>query len=646
MSLGAAQLLLYAAVVLVLMAVSIRLFQFFKSTGLPPFLGAGIVCLALIYLSALLPGVMGLLTATNSYILFLLLAAGVLYWLKTASLSQVCRGIRPASQSSMSAPSSLDWALIVFGVALCAPLLVYLKGLPMAFMDPNPVLGWDVVSYHLPGVIEFYQNKTLWSLSGPYQSYSFGYELIGNYFSQDFYNSWGLMLVHLMTLVLVISVIVSAVKILFLSSEVEKTTCLVPSILAIGLWATLAINSFGATGKNDIFMGVTVLAALVFLLFLCADNSASKPKTHVFILLIGLSLGLSISAKPSAIAYLAYFWLATIWVFMQQKRGLKDGIGYASVVIIIALLIGGFWLTRNLLIFGRLSPVLDSGWQSSILANLMNKDMYRAVALYPAFVLATIAWIPAFFMALRFNGEHNGRLAWYLIGSFHLMACLVFVITPFAYQGGGFEIRLGMPLLLVAAIIYGSLIPLAIQRLLAIRYSKWAICIFIFILMFVIPSYWSTKKQSNLFGYDQVFAPPKPQQVLRTNVYTWVQGLKEPQRIYSAGLRPYGLYGRNWSNVLFYDLHSSTLVAGLDGKKRIAAIVDQFGPDLILISLAPHANSPLGIQPEVLTWMQARKDLFSEDYSDDIVRGYRLKPGAKEILAREYPDPYVLKMGE
>jgi hypothetical protein len=44
--------------------------------------------------------------------------------------------------------------------------------------------------------------------------------------------------------------------------------------------------------------------------------------------------------------------------------------------------------------------------------------------------------------------------------------------------------------------------------------------------------------------------------------------------------------------------------------------------------------------------MQARKDLFSEDYSDEIVRGYRVKPGAKEILAREFPESYILKMGE
>lgn len=646
MSLGITQLFLFAAVVLGLMAVSIRLFQFFKSVGLPQFLSAGIVCFTLIYLSALLPGALGLLSTTNSYVLFLLLAACVLYWLRITPLSRAHGGVNLPLQSNLCAQSSLDWFLIIFGVIFCAPLLVYLKGLPFALIEPNPVLGWDVVSYHLPGVIEFYQNKTLWSLSGPYQSYSFGYELIGNYFSQDFYTSWGLMLAHVMTLVLVISVIVSTVKIISQPSKVGNTSWLTPSILAIGLWNTLAINSFSAVGKNDVFMGTTVLAALAFLLILSKDASASKPKTHLLILLIGFSLGLSISTKPSAIAFVPYFWVATIWGLLQQKRGLKDALVLASSLIVIALLIGGFWLTRNLLIFGRLSPVLDSGWQSSILANVMNGDMYRALIHYPAFLLASTAWIPAFLMALRLNKDRNRRFAWCLIGSFHLIACLVFVITPFAYQGGGFEIRLGMPLLLAAAIIYGSIIPLVIQRLLAIRYLKWVTGALILILMLTIPLYWSTKKQSNLFGYDQVFLPPEPQQVLRTNVYTWVQGLNESQRIYSAGLRPYGLFGRYWGNTLFYDLHSSTLVDGPDGKKRIAAVVDQFGPDLILISLAPHANSPLRIRPEVLTWMQARKDLFFEAYSDEIVRGYQVKLGAKEILAREFPEPYILKMGE
>jgi hypothetical protein len=535
---------------------------------------------------------------------------------------------------------------MIFGFILCAPLFSYLKGLPLAFADPNQVLGWDVVSYHLPGVIEFYQNKTLWSLSGPYQSYSFGYELIGNYFSQGFYTSWGLIIAHLLALSLVVSVTASVTKALSFFDHAAKTSWLASSILAVGLWTILAINSLSAVGKNDAFMGATVFAALSFLLILCANTFTSTLKRNLLILLIGLGLGLSMASKPSAIAYFPYFWVATILGLLQQKKGFREALYIASAVIAVALLVGGFWLTRNLIFFGRLSPVLDSGWQFSILANVFNKGMYRAAVYYPTFMLATTAWIPALLLALRHTKGSYGSLAWMLIGSFHLTACLVFVITPFAYQGGGFETRLGMPLLISAAIIYGVVIPLAIQRLFALRYSRLAYGALILILMLAIPYYWSTKKQANLFGYEEVFASPKIEPLPKTSVYTWAQNLKEPLRIYSAGLRPYGLYGRHWGNTLFYDLHSSTLVDGPNGKKRIAAVVDQFGPDLILISLAPHANSPFGIQPAVLTWMQDRVDLFTEVYSDDIVRGYRVKPDTKEILAREFPESYILKMGE
>lgn len=640
------QLLLYIAALISLMILSRRLFQFFGDLELPQYLSTVLSCATLVYLSALMPGIFGFLTVANSYFLFILLVIGVLYWMGVTPASQIQSKTSLFPPFTSFALSPLDWGVMFFGAILCTPLFAYLKGLPLAFIDPNPVLGWDVVSYHLPGVIEFYQNKTLWSLSGPYQSYSFGYELIGNYFSQGFNNSWGLILANLLSLSLVVSVIASVTKTLFLSDQAAKTSWLASTILAIGLWTILAINSLSAVGKNDVFMGVTVLAALAFLMILCANTFTSKLKRYLLVLLIGLGLGLSIASKPSAIAYLPYFWVATILGLMQQKKGLKEALYIASAVIAVALLVGGFWLTRNLVFFGRLSPILDSGWQFSILANVLNKGMYRAAVYYPAFMIATTAWIPAFLMAHRHTKGSYGSLAWMLIGSFHLTACLVFVITPFAYQGGGFETRLGMPLLISAAMIYGVVIPLAIKRLFVLRYSQLALGALILMLMLAIPYYWSTKKQTNLFGYEEVFASPKIEPLPRTNVYTWTQNLKDPLRIYSAGLRPYGLYGRHWGNTLFYDLHSSTLVSGPDGKKRIAAVVDQFGPDLILISLAPHANSPLGIQPAVLTWMQERVDLFTEVYSDDIVRGYRVKPGAKEILARDYPGPYVLKMGE
>jgi hypothetical protein len=419
------QLLLYIAVLIGLMVLSKRLFQFFGDLELPQYLSTVLSCATLVYLSALVPGIFGLLTVANAYILFVLLVIGVLYWMGVTPASQNQSRASLSSKFTTLALSPLDWGVMIFGAILCAPLFAYLKGLPLAFVDPNPVLGWDVVSYHLPGVIEFYQNKTLWSLSGPYQSYSFGYELIGNYFSQGFNTSWGLILANLLSLSLVVSVIASVTKTLSLSDQAGKTSWLASTILAIGLWTILAINSLSAVGKNDVFMGATVLAALAFLMILCADTFTSKPRRYLLVLLIGLGLGLSIASKPSAIAYLPYFWVATILSLMQQKKGLREALYIASALIAVALLIGGFWLARNLIFFGRLSPVLDSGWQFSILANVLNKGMYRAAVYYPAFILATTAWIPAFLMAHRHTNGTYGSLVWMLIGSFHLTTCFL-----------------------------------------------------------------------------------------------------------------------------------------------------------------------------------------------------------------------------
>lgn len=638
-TLGIPQILLYAVVVVVLIRLLFRLLQLFQGKSLPKLLSTGIICATLIYLACLIPGIIGFLTATNSYILFLLLASGVFYWINSLSFSA-----GQDVQLTQYRIARTDWLLIGLGVILCAPLLSYLKGLPLAFLDPNPVLAWDVVSYHLPGVIEFYQNKTLWSLSGPYQSYSFGYELIGHFFSQSFYTPWGLVLVHSLALMLLIGVLVSAAKELTLSGEAESNSWIPSAILAVGLWASLAFTSLGAVGKNDIFMGVMVFAPLCYLLILSTQKAVSTTKLQIVILLMGLSLGLSLGVKPSAIAYLPFFWIMTVWVALFQKRSIKQAIYLSTLVIVIALLLGGFWLTRNVLIFGRLSPVLDAGWQASIFANVFNREMYRAVIHNPALLLAGSAWIPALLIAFIRNRHGNNSIAWCLIGGFHFMACLVFLITPFAFQGGGFETRLGMPMLMAAAIIYAATIQLIAHRLSLFKKSWWFVAAVLLIL--AIPLFWVLKKQNSLAGYEQVFNCPDQQRCQRTQVYAWVQGFSKPLRIYSAGLRPYGLYGSRWENTLFYDLHSSTLVSDSEGKKRVAAVVSHFEPDLILISIAPQANSPSGEKPGVIAWMKARPDLFSEVYSDDIVTGFKVNPGAKRALVQEFSEPYILKMGE
>lgn len=639
-------LLLYASVLIGITLFFAEFLKFFKLLGLPQILSSALLCVTLIYLSALVPGIFGVLTASNTYAFLLLLL--ILTYLSFRALVRATaeKSLDVISQSPPITFSRADWAVIGLGVILSAPLISYFKGLPFGFLDSRPILGWDVVSYHLPGVIEFYQNKTLWSLSGPYQSYSFGYELLGNYFSQVFFASWGLMFAHLLALFLAISAIVSVSKSLQCSLRSEDTQWFTSSILSIGIWSALAHQSIGAVGKNDIFMGAVVLSSLAFVLILNSDRRALNLKTYITVLLIGLGLGLAIGVKPSSIAYLPYFWLAIFLTLVIQKRAIKVALSLSIMTIGIAAVIGGFWLIRNLIVFDMLSPVLDSGWQSSVIANLFNKDLYRAAIHHPGLLLASLAWIPAFMLANRQKNDIQASAAWWLIGSFHLMACLVFAITPFAFQGGGFEVRLGMPLLLATAIIYGVVAQYIIQWFIQSSKPKLLPLAVVLFTMFAIPLYWSMNKQGNLFGYDQVFPLPRPKPLATTNIYTWVQSQKEPLRIYSAGLRPYGLYGPNWGNTLFYDLHSSTLLSGPDGKKRIAAVVDQFNPDIILISLAPHSNSPIGVKPEVISWMKTRSDLFSEIYQDDLVDGFRVHPQAKEILAKEFPETYLLKMGE
>jgi len=640
------QIFLYALVIAGLVRLFFKFSLFFQRQGLPKLLSTSILCVTIIYLSAILPGIIGKYTTVNTYLVFLAIAFLVLIFLPASSKVVNVYATSVDTENKTYQLNFVDLVCLSIGAILCAPLLSYLRTLPFALVDPNPILGWDVVSYHLPGVIEFFQNRSLWSLSGPYQSYFFGYELIGNFFSQTFYASWGILLTHILSLFFVVAGMIVFISLFPQTNQYQNSSRLSSFVLAIGIWSTIGITTIGAVGKNDLFMGSTVLSALAFLLILGFEKPVMHRNTKLILFLIACSLGLAIGSKPTAIAFIPFFWIASIFCLTRQKKGNRDAITLASAAIILALVLGGFWLFRNLFIFGALSPVMNNGWNASIAANILNLRVYRDAIHFPAFLLASAAWIPALWLAHQYPIQSNSRFSWLLLGYFHLTSCLIFLITPFAYQNSGFEVRLGMPIILSAAIIYGLLVPLAIEKLLAFKKLSWTIGGATLILMLAIPMYWSAKKQNNLFGYDEMFPPPKAKKLPKTSVYTWVQEQKEPLRIYSAGLRPYGLYGRHWENKLFYDLHSSTLTPKEEGKRRIAAAVRQFSPDLILISIAPHSNEANGIKPEVLMWMKQRQDLFTEVFSDELVTGYRVRPEAKQILANEFPASYSLKMGE
>jgi len=142
---------------------------FFKELAFHTALCTDILTCGVIYLSSLIPGILGLMTLPFEYGLFLIMNALLIGLLPCFTLTPLSN----EDHQRVWAYRPLQLALVVIGFILCTPLLQQLKGLPWQLSQANGILGWDVVSYHLPALIEFVQHQSLWSMRGPYHSYVF-----------------------------------------------------------------------------------------------------------------------------------------------------------------------------------------------------------------------------------------------------------------------------------------------------------------------------------------------------------------------------------------------------------------------------------------------------------------------------------------
>ena len=55
------------------------------------------------------------------------------------------------------------------------------------------------------------------------------------------------------------------------------------------------------------------------------------------------------------------------------------------------------------------------------------------------------------------------------------------------------------------------------------------------------------------------------------------------------------------------------------------AVVVNFRPDLIIVSVDPHEYSDEANKPEIVGWMKANPDYFEEIYRDETVSGFRVR---------------------
>ena len=117
-----------------------------------------------------------------------------------------------------------------------------------------------------------------------------------------------------------------------------------------------------------------------------------------------------------------------------------------------------------------------------------------------------------------------------------------------------------------------------------------------------------------------------------TDIYRWVQELEQPTRIYAAGLRPYGLYGRRWQNSVFYDLHSVLLEIQHGGPGRLAGVLRHFEPDLIITSIDPDSSTGPPRKP-LLDWLRDQ-DCLAEVYADPVASAFRVEGGCSDIVTQ------------
>jgi hypothetical protein len=615
---------------------------------LPPLLTTAILLSSVIYASCLIPGALGFLYTSVVYFICALSCIALIFLLPRISPYPGSHDATPIQHAGIHL-SRAEVFLTGAGLLGFFPLIAYFRwGIPARLLTPDRALGWDTVTYHLPGVIEFWQNNTLWSQEGPYQSYSYAFELLGTFLSHPFHSHWGLVLADAIAVILLLAAITFVARTLAACVTACATSSWIPSaVLAIAVWSSVHAHSIGDVGKNDIFMTACLISALGYLLHgimspLNRENGHIPP-----LLLSSLALGLALGTKPSALAFVPLFFLgyATLLMAGDQPgfrcRRFATGIGMAALV---TFTLGGFWLARNIVVYGSISPWSEA-FTSTLAANIGNARLYDLKRESLLFVLGFLAVLPCLYLVFVSRRSARSIISMSFLLIFHVVACAAFAITPYAVHhelhSFGWKLRLGMPLFVSAALV----LALSTTHVLAVlsqtspRFLRVTGALFFLSAMLYLPTHWRTHRAVGLPGFEQIKGLP------RTGIYAWIDSQPDAMRIYAAGLRPYGLYGQAWQNVLFYDLHSTSLAPLEAGIERISAIVVQFQPDLIMISVDPHTHSGRPEKPKVAGWMQEHPLWFQEVYSDDTVTAFRVNPAAVDQLRDTVPPGYSLNMG-
>jgi hypothetical protein len=580
-------------------------------------------------------------------------------------------------------------------IVLCAaaiigmgPLIDFVRNLKENVTNPDVILAWDTVTYHLPTLVEMLQKHSLWGLQGAYSSYAFGFELIAGYPAIFFHNHASFVLANAYSLLFLAASIVLLSQVLVRAinrSGAWKVNVVVTALVAVALWCILYPKQPAEMiGKNDVFIGALTLSILGLLIESgSAESAVDAKRERALLLLSAFAMGLAAGAKPTGLLFAPFFGLLSFAATPKRpysdetaspgapapRHWLLRAVGRMLIFTLVSAAVGGIWYVRNLVEINQFVAAEHARYfEMSLLRNIGSRRLYSFQLTAVVSALAALTPMAMIALALlvrrRATGRGNGALPFVAFTGYLLVALAIYLITPFVvFEQLKWQIRLGMPLF-AAAVVAGALVITWVASWRHVHTYPVALVATALAasVLVLIPVRWSHKMQPGISG-NTVVRNLRP-----TGVYEWFDRTFSGQsvRVYSAGLRPYGFAGKQWQNAvfgdpnshllfdsdesdpkartLFHDLATGARAHSITGRPRLFAVLEQFHPDVIVVGIEPDIDWPL-TKPQA-DWMKAQPEAFEEIYSDSSASAFRVKDGWKTLAPQfKAPPDKPLKMG-
>lgn len=338
-----------------------------------------------------------------------------------------------AADDEGNTPTLFETVLYAAGLVL----LVLLVLLPVIRWPASPIatsLEWDAGAYHFPKAIELYSTGSAWDFTISYGEYPFGYESLLA-LGLSLTGSEALFgLAHgLINLYLVLSLWLLARRytrlpggLLFFLTNLLLLSGMLP--VESNLWWVFHPLLY-TIGKNDLFLGAALLAALLH-----APVGPKENQKQLHPAGLALTSMIALSIKPNALYVVTFLWLLVLIRWWQEARQAQHPNLFCFAIRNhwqsllfsgLTMLSGLLWAPRNWMGMGRLfsSGVMEiQSW--SIASNLNNPFFYNYIprnllvlsGLVGLFVLLTILRRPR-------------RLSWSLAAAFAVLY-VSFLFTP------------------------------------------------------------------------------------------------------------------------------------------------------------------------------------------------------------------------